>query len=466
MEMVEEMKMSDLADVKAFYQQNKTALLEELKAFLSIPSISTDPKYAGEVEKAALLLSNLLSKHGADHVQILPTKGHPIVYADYLVDDNLPTVLVYGHYDVQPPEPIEKWTNPPFEPTIRNGRIYARGACDDKGQLFIHLVVLAYLKSIDYPCNIKFLFEGEEEVGSVSLEAFIQDHLTLLKADLVLISDTAILGEEQPSIISGTKGILYFELTASGPKKDIHSGIYGGGVQNPMNAISHAIHSIKPIGDQIQIPGFYDDVILPKDTEMDVESYHFYNDALKEELGVSDFISDPNWTSTQTTYFMPTFDVHGMWGGYMQDGAKTIIPHSASAKCSFRLSPGQSPQKVKQQLEQFIASLEVPGITFSIEELSACEPSFIDHQSNAFQAASLAMLETFGKAPVQTRMGGSLPIVPMIQNLLKAEVVLLGFGTDEDNIHSPDENFKLNLFEKGIETVALFHKKLHLLDRS
>jgi acetylornithine deacetylase/succinyl-diaminopimelate desuccinylase-like protein len=461
MQMIQE-KEYTRKDSLNYIEENKERFLAELFDFLRIPSVSTDQKFAGDIRNAAKFIKTELNKIGVDHCAIMETAGHPVVYAEYIKDTNQPTVLVYGHYDVQPADPYELWDNPPFDPIIKNEKIYARGACDDKGQMFMHLKALEIIKEFSVKCNIKFLFEGEEEVGSVNLEQFIIDNKSLLSNDLLLISDTAILSNNQPSLMTGAKGILYYEIEATGPNRDIHSGIFGGAVANPLNALNHLLNGIRPDNGLIRIPDFYKDVIAPSKEELRLtEQVTSHDEQLRTDLSISNFIKEEGYTSIQTAYYRPTFDVHGIEGGYNLPGAKTIIPSKAIAKFSFRLAANQNPETLDLLIRDYIKKHTPSGIEFWTKLLGSCKPSFTSTESKGYLCAEKAMKTTFNKEVIPTKMGGSLPIIAMFEEHLKVNVIMMGFGLDTDDIHSPNEHYGVFNFLKGIETIPEFFKEFY-----
>jgi acetylornithine deacetylase/succinyl-diaminopimelate desuccinylase-like protein len=438
-----------------YVQTHGDRFVQELMEFLRIPSISTDPKYNGDIADAAELLAEHLEKAGAENVEIMPTEGHPVVYAALHVADDLPTVLVYGHYDVQPADPVELWHSPPFIPEIRDEKIYARGACDDKGQLFMQVKMLEFLtKHKDAPCNLKFLFEGEEEIGSRNLPAFIDKHEELLACDQVLISDTAMLSMETPSIICGLKGVALFEVEINGPRQDLHSGIYGGTVANPLNVLCKMVGDLHDADGRVTIPGFYDGVSVT-DAGLSAQ-VPFDRASFLNETGAPELHGERGFNTVERRGFRPTLDVNGMWGGYTGEGAKTVLPAQAFAKISMRLVPGQTQADIAEKFTTFFCALAPDSVTVSIQSIPGCEPAHTPLNGIGFRAADAAIRQSFGKAPIPTFMGGSIPIVPLFQEKLGVETVLLGFGLDTDNLHSPNEHFALANFFKGIETLPLF----------
>lgn len=449
-----------MQNIKDYIEQNKQRFLDELFELLRFPSISADPKYKEDVAKTADFVAEKLRAAGADKVEICPTAGHPIVYGEKIVDSNKPTVLVYGHYDVQPPDPLELWKTPPFEPTVRDGKIYARGACDDKGQFYMHVKAFELmLKTDGLPCNIKFMIEGEEEVGSDNLGVFVSQNKERLKADVVLISDTSMISLENPSLETGLRGLSYVEVEVQGPNRDLHSGVYGGAVANPAIILAKMIASLHDENNHITIPGFYDDVIALSEEEraalnkapFDIEEY-------KEDLGVEDVWGEKGYTTLERTGIRPTLEVNGIWGGYTGEGAKTVLPAKASAKISMRLVPNQDSNKITEIFKNHFKQIAPNTVKVSVRPHHGGEPVVTPTDSIAYRAASKAIEESFGKAPIPTRGGGSIPIVALFEEELGIKTVLMGFGLDSDNLHSPNEKYDIANYLKGIETIPLFHK--------
>lgn len=444
--------------INTYIKNNQERFVEELMGFLKIPSVSADSLYKSDVLKAAEFLKFQMENAGADTVEIIETIGHPIVYAEKMVDSLLPTVLIYGHYDVQPADPVELWESPPFEPQIRNGKIYARGACDDKGQMYMHVKVLEILNHYkNFPCNIKFLFEGEEEIGSVSLPKFILENKEKLAADVCLISDTELIANDTPSIIYGLKGVCYFDVLVKGPGRDLHSGMYGGAIANPLNILCEIIGKLKDHNNKILIPGFYNDLDLPSEKEKTfISELSFDGDNFKNNLGITAEHGEAGFSTPERIGFRPTLDVNGMCGGYTGEGAKTVIPSFAKAKISMRLVPGQKADKIAASFVKYVKAIAPKSVTVEIQTLTKCDPVIMPLESNAFNAASSAMNETFGKSPVPVRIGGTIPVVSLFEKYLGIKSVLMGFGLDSDNIHSPNESFGVFNYLKGIETIPLF----------
>lgn len=444
---------------KSYLDKHKDRMLEELTDILKIPSVSADPAYAKDVFSMAEDLENRLTKVGLEEVRAYETAGFPMVYGQKIIDPSLPTVLVYGHYDVQPADPLELWTSPPFEPVIRDEKIYARGACDDKGQMYLQVKALEVLIQTEtLPCNVKVLIEGEEEVGSANLEDFVKANTSLLSCDVILISDTAMLSKEQPSITTGLRGLSYVEVEVTGPNRDLHSGVYGGAVANPINILSQMIASLHDEKGRITIDGFYDDVEDVSAQERDLmASAPFSLDEYQAHLDIQAVQGEKGYSTLERTSIRPTLDVNGMWGGYIGEGAKTVLPSKAYAKISMRLVPYQSSENITERFTKHFQSLAPDSVTVKVTPHHGGEPAVTPVDSVAYQAASQAMEATFGVTPIPLRSGGSIPIVSMFEEVLGANTVLLGFGFDSDAIHSPDEHFGLWNFYKGIETVPYFY---------
>ena len=444
----------------------KEKYLNELIDFLKIPSISADTNYKNSVRKAAEWLSNSISKTGCENVEIIETKGHPIVFGEKIIDEKLPTILIYGHYDVQPPDPLNLWDNPPFEPVIKKtknhpeGAIYARGACDDKGQTFMHIKALEIMISKnELPCNVKLMIEGEEEVGSSNLEFFVKENQKKLKSDVILISDTGILNNDQPSITTGLRGLSYMEVKLTGPNRDLHSGLYGGTVANPINVLCQMISSLKDENNKITIPGFYDDILDVSDSERkEMSRVPFDLELFKESLSIDSVYGEKGFTTPERKSIRPTLDVNGIWGGYSGEGAKTVIPSEANAKISMRLVPNQNWKKISNLFIKHFKSIAPDSVNVDIKTHHGGQAYVTPTNSIAYKAAHLAYKKSFGKPPHSVRDGGSIPIVPMFEEVLGCKTILMGFGLDSDSIHSPNEHFGVFNFFKGIETIPYFHK--------
>lgn len=452
--------------VQDYINSNKENFLEELFELLKIPSVSADMKFKGDVLNAANFLKENLKKIGADNVTIYPTEGHPIVYADKMISESLPTVLVYGHYDVQPADPYELWDTDPFDPVVKKtkihpqGAVFARGACDDKGQMFMHLKAFeAMYKTNNLPCNVKFMLEGEEEVGSANLEKFVRANKELLDADVVLVSDTGIINNDTPSICVGLRGLSYVEVEVTGPNRDLHSGLYGGGVANPINILSTMIASLHDENGAINIPGFYNDVLeVTKEDRNEMAKAPFDVEYYKNDLDIKAIHGEKSYTTNERTSIRPSLDVNGIWGGYIGEGAKTVLPSKAYAKISMRLVPNQNSETITKLFKQHFESIAPDYVKVKVTPHHGGEGVVIPTDFPAYIAAKKAMETTFGKLPIPVRSGGSIPIVPMFEEVLGLKTILLGFGLDSDVIHSPNEHFGLFNFYKGIETIPYFFK--------
>lgn len=452
--------------VQSYIQANRDRFLEELLDMLRIPSISADPAYKAEVSKNADLVAESLRKAGADNVRVIPTAGHPVVYGEKIIGPDKPTVLVYGHYDVQPPDPLDLWTSGPFDPVIRQtdlhpeGAIYARGSADDKGQFFMHVKAFeAMLAENALPCNVKFMIEGEEEVGSAHLEQFLNDNASMLGCDVILISDTHMISRDTPSITVGLRGLSYVEVEVTGPCKDLHSGLYGGAVANPVNILAKMIASLHDENNHITIPGFYDDVltVTPEERKAMNEA-PFDEAAYRKELQIQMVHGEAGYTTLERTSIRPTLDVNGIWGGYTGEGAKTVLPAKAFAKISMRLVPNQDPEKITDLFARHFNSLAPPSVEVKVHYHHGGYPVVTPTDTPEYLAAHKAMEKAFGKAPIPQRGGGSIPIVPLFEKVLGVKTVLMGFGLDTDSIHSPNEHYGLFFFYKGIETIPYFYQ--------
>jgi len=451
---------SATSPTKEYIKANKERFLNELFELLRIPSVSADSKYKPDILKMAGAVKDKLLAAGADKAELVQTSGNPVVYGEKIIDAKLPTVLVYGHYDVQPADPLNLWNSPPFEPVIKDEKIYARGACDDKGQMFMHIKALeTMLKTNSLPCNVKFMIEGEEEVGSSNLGKFLEDNKERLKSDVILISDTGLIANDIPSLDVGLRGLCYMEVEVTGPNRDLHSGTYGGAVGNPINILCEMIASMKDKNNHITIPGFYDDVIeLSAEERSEMAKTPFSLDAYKKDLDINDICGETSFTTIERTGIRPTLDVNGIWGGYTGEGAKTVLPSKAFAKISMRLVPGQKSAKAAKLFTTYFNSIAPKSVKVKVTEHHGGEPVLTPTNSIAYKAASLALEDTFGKKPIPTRGGGSIPIVALFESVLGLKSVLMGFGLDTDAIHSPNEHFGIFNFFKGIETIPLFFK--------
>lgn len=449
-----------LMETTDYIKTNEKRFLDELFELLRIPSVSADSKYAGDVKRAAEFVAAKLKAAGADNVEICPTKGHPIVYGEKIIDASLPTVVVYGHYDVQPADPVNLWTSPPFEPVIKDGKIYARGSCDDKGQMYMHIKAFEMMMQTNtLPCNAKFMIEGEEEVGSSNLGEWVRANKARLKGDIILISDTSMVANDVPSIEAGLRGLSYMEVEVVGPNRDLHSGVFGGAVANPIQVLCEMITSMKDKDGHITIPGFYDDVVeLTKAEREELNRTPFNLDDYKKDLGVDDLFGEAGYTTLERTGIRSTLELNGIWGGYTGEGSKTVLPSKANAKISMRLVPNQSSKKISDLFAEHFKKIAPKSVKVKVAEHHGGEPAVTPTDSHAFKAASRAIEQTFGKKPIPTRGGGSIPIVALFEKELGLKTVLMGFGLDSDNIHSPDEHFGVFNFLKGIETIPLFFK--------
>ncbi|MFL2587010.1 MAG: dipeptidase [Flavobacteriaceae bacterium] len=454
-----------MSNFLAYVQEHQNRFLEELFSLIRIPSISADSNYATDMHKAAEAVKEALVKAGCTHTELCPTKGFPIVYGEKIIDATLPTVLVYGHYDVQPPDPLELWHNNPFDPLIKktalhpDGAIFARGACDDKGQMFMHIKALEVMEQNGgLPCNIKFMLEGEEEVGSDNLEHFVRANTQKLANDVILISDTGMLANDLPSITTGLRGMSYVEVEVTGPNRDLHSGLYGGAVANPINILSQMIASLHDENNQITIPGFYDKVAeLSPSQRREMEKIPFSLDDYKKALDITAVHGEKGYTTNERKSIRPSLDVNGIWGGYMGEGAKTVIASKAYAKISMRLVPNQSSEEITSLFKKHFTALAPDGVQIKITPHHGGEAYVMHAEGMEFQAASKAYVETFGKAPLPVRDGGSIPIVALFEETLDSKTILMGFGLDSDAIHSPNEHFGVFNFLKGIETIPYFY---------
>ncbi len=447
-------------DSKSYIESNKDRFLEELFELLRIPSISTSPDHKEEVQRAANYVRERLEKAGADRAEVHSTAGHPIVFGEKKVSEDAPTVLVYGHYDVQPPDPEDLWETPPFEPTVRNEEIYARGACDDKGQMYMHIKAFELMmEQGGVPCNVKFMFEGEEEIGSEHLESFVQQNKELLEADVVLVSDTAMLSNDTPSITTGIRGISYMEVELRGPNRDLHSGIYGGCVANPINELAEMIASLKDEKNRVNIPGFYDDVReVPEEERKALAEAPFDPARYKDELGIREVDGEEGFTTLERGAIRPTLDCNGIWGGYQGDGAKTVLPSKAGAKISMRLVPDQDSQKISKLFDDHIHKIAPHTVDVKVTHHHGGEAAVTPIDHPGYKAAHQAMADTFDKEPIPLRSGGTIPIVHLFEKELGIKTILMGFGLDSDAIHSPNEKFGLFNYYKGIETIPHFYE--------
>ncbi len=452
--------------VQAFIRENQKRFLDELFDLLRIPSISADPAHREDVARAAEFVADSLRSAGVDSTEVCPTAGHPIVYAEKITDPDLPTVLVYGHYDVQPPDPLELWTSPPFEPVVKkteqhpDGAIYARGSCDDKGQFFMHVKAFEAMQTAgELPCNVKFMIEGEEEVGSANLAIFCRENRERLACDVILISDTSMISNETPSITVGLRGLSYVEVAVTGPNRDLHSGVYGGAVANPINVLCEMIALLHDENHHITIPGFYDDVLTISDEERAAMGRAPFDlAAYQADLGINAVQGEKGYTTIERTSIRPTLDVNGIWGGYTGEGAKTVLPSKAHAKISMRLVPNQDPDQITRLFAEHFTRIAPPSVDVEVRPHHGGQAAVTPTDTPEYRAAHQAMAATFGKDPLPMRSGGSIPIVALFEEVLGVKTVLMGFGLDSDAIHSPNEHFGLFNYYRGIETIPHFFR--------
>lgn len=445
---------------KEYLEANKDRFLDELLDLLRIPSISARSEHRDDMKRCSEAVQQRLLEAGVDKAEIFQTEGHPVVYAEKIIDPSKPTVLVYGHYDVQPADPLDLWQSGPFDPVIKDRKIYARGACDDKGQFYMHVKALEIMnKTNSLPANIKFIIEGEEEVGSPNLAKFVIKNKTLLKADVILISDTSMISLDNPSIDIGVRGLSYIEIEVTGPNRDLHSGVYGGAVANPITILAQMIASCHDEDNHITIPGFYDDVQEVSNAERKLlHEAPFDKDEYKKDLGIKKIWGEKGFTTNERTGIRPTLELNGIWGGYTGEGSKTVLPSKAFAKISARLVPDQKSADITKKLISYFEKIAPPSVTVKAQEHHGGEPYMTPIDSAAYKAAAKAIKTTFGKDPVPVRGGGSIPICALFEKELGIKIVFMGFGLDSDNLHSPNEKFDLANFYKGIETIPYFHK--------
>jgi acetylornithine deacetylase/succinyl-diaminopimelate desuccinylase-like protein len=454
-----------MKSAKPYIQENKQRFLNELIDLLKIPSISADSNYKEDVINTAEVVKNRLKEAGCDLVEICKTPGYPIVYGEKIIDPKLPTILVYGHYDVQPPDPIELWNSPPFEPVIKKtelhpeGAIFARGSCDDKGQMYMHVKAMEYMTNTgQLPCNVKFMIEGEEEVGSESLGWFVERNQDKLANDIILISDTGMISPDVPSITTGLRGLSYVEVEVTGPNRDLHSGLYGGAVANPINILTQMIASLHDEDNHITIPGFYDNVDeLSLEERAKMGEAPFSLDAYKKSIDISDVHGENGYTTNERNSIRPTLDVNGIWGGYIGEGAKTVIASKASAKISMRLVPNQNWEDITDLFKNHFESIAPNSVTVKVTPHHGGQAYVTPIDCLGYKAAEKAYEVTFGKTPIPQRSGGSIPIVALFEKELKSKTILMGFGLDSDAIHSPNEHFGVWNYLKGIETIPQFY---------
>jgi acetylornithine deacetylase/succinyl-diaminopimelate desuccinylase-like protein len=455
-----------MENLKAYVQEHKNRFINELIELLKMPSISADSAYHQDVLNTAVVVEKALLEAGCETVEVCETPGYPIVYGEKIIDPDLPTVLVYGHYDVQPPDPVELWDSPPFEPVIKQtelhpqGAIYARGSSDDKGQVYMHVKALEYMTATNsLPCNVKFMIEGEEEVGSSSLVWFVERNQEKLANDIILISDTGMISKDQPSITTGLRGLSYVEVEVTGPNRDLHSGLYGGAVANPINILSKMIASLHDENNHITIPGFYDDVEeLSKEERAEMAKAPFSLEAYKEALDIEDVHGETGYVTNERNAIRPTLDVNGIWGGYTGEGAKTVIASKAFAKISMRLVPHQDWTQITELFAKHFENIAPKSVKVKVTPHHGGQGYVTPIDTIGFKAASMAYQDAFGVMPIPQRSGGSIPIVALFEKELGSKTILMGFGLDSDAIHSPNEHFGVFNFLKGIETIPLFYK--------
>jgi len=449
-----------MEDLKKYVEQNKDRFLSELFELIRIPSVSAKEAHKDDMYRAAQWIADKLMADGADKAEVYKTDGHPVVYGEKIIDPKLPTVLVYGHYDVQPAEPLDLWKSPAFEPEVRDGKIYARGADDDKGQAYMHFKAFEYMvKKGQLPCNVKFMIEGEEEIGSPSLGKFCEANKELLASDVILVSDTSMIGPDIPSITTGLRGLTYVEVEVTGPNRDLHSGLYGGAVDNPVNVLAKMIGSLTDADGKITVKGFYDDVedLSPAERE-EMARAPFNLEAYKKEIDVAEVNGEKGYSTMERTGIRPSLDVNGIWGGYTDKGAKTILPSKAYAKISMRLVPHQDSKKIAELFKAHFESIAPKTVKVKVDFLHGGEGYVSPTDTIEYQAASKAYETTYGKKPIPVRSGGSIPIISLFEKVLGVKSILMGFGLESDAIHSPNENYPLGQFYKGIETIPYFYK--------
>lgn len=449
-----------MKDLKNYIEQNKDRFLEELFSLIRIPSISSKTENKADMVRCAERWKELILAAGADKAEVMPTDGNPVVYGEKMINPKAPTVLVYGHYDVMPVDPEELWHTKPFEPVIKDGKIWARGADDDKGQSFMHAKAFEYLvKTGQLTCNVKFMLEGEEEIGSTSLYGFCEKHKELLKSDIILVSDTSMIATDTPSITVGLRGLTYLEVEVKGPNADLHSGIFGGAVANPINILCQMIGSLTDERNRITIPGFYDDVLVVSDEERALMAQAPFNlEDYKKSLDIEEVHGEEGYTTIERTGIRPTLDVCGIWGGYTGEGSKTVLPSEAHAKVSMRLVPNQNSQKIAELFQKHFEAMAPKCVKVKVTPCHGGEAYVSPIDMPAYKAAEKAYETTFGKRPIPTRSGGSIPIIAGFEKILGVKSILMGFGLGSDAIHSPNENYKLEHFFKGIETIPYFYK--------
>lgn len=446
--------------MKNYLKENHNRFMEELATLIRIPSISAQPEHHEDMLRCAKQWEKLLLEAGAQKVEIMPTEGNPVVYGERIINEEWPTVLVYSHYDVMPVEPLDLWHSDPFEPEIRDGKLYARGADDDKGQAFIQAKAFEYLvQSGEMKCNVKFIFEGEEEIGSPSLENFCKQHKELLQSDIILVSDTSMVSPETPSLTTGLRGLAYWEIEVTGPNRDLHSGHFGGAVKNPINALSEIIASVVDNKGKITIPHFYDDVVelAPEEREM-LKQVPFSLDKYTQAIDIDAVYGEEGYTTLERNSCRPSFDVCGIWGGYTGEGAKTVLPSKAYAKVSCRLVANQDHEKISQQFKEYIESNSPEGVRVEVKPMHGGQGYLCPIDLPAYKAAEKGFMKAFGKRPLAVRRGGSIPIISTFEQVLGQKTILMGFGLESNAIHSPNENFPIDMYHKGIEAVVEFYR--------
>ena len=449
-------------EIKEYIRENEERFLDELASLVRIPSVSAQPEHRADIDRCAARWCELLLAAGADEARVMPSEGNPLVYAEKRVDPSRPTVLVYAHYDVMPPEPLDLWRTPPFELTVADGRVWGRGTDDDKGQALILVKAFEYLvREGLLRHNVKFIFEGEEEIGSPSLNGFLRTHRDLLRADVILVSDTSMLGADLPSLTVGLRGLAYWEIKVTGPNRDLHSGHFGGAVANPLNVLCRMLARVVDADGRIAVPGFYDDVedISPEERAM-IAAIPFDEEAYKAAIGVRELEGELGYSTLERNSCRPSFDICGIWGGYTGEGAKTVLPSWAKAKVSCRLVPHQDHAKISRLFADFIQSIAPRSVAVEVTPLHGGEGYVCPLSLPAYRAAERAFAEAFGRPPLAVRRGGSIPIISDFERELGIKTVLMGFGLESDAIHSPNENFRLDIMRRGIEAVALFHQYL------
>jgi acetylornithine deacetylase/succinyl-diaminopimelate desuccinylase-like protein len=447
-------------NLKEYIEENKQRFLDELFDYIRIPSISSIADHKPDMYRAAEFVKDALLKAGADKAEVYETEGNPVTYAEKIIDPALPTVMVYGHMDVMPVDPVDLWDSKPFEPEIRDEKIWARGADDDKGQAFMHIKAFEFMvKTNQLPCNVKFMIEGEEEIGSPNLPKFCKEHKEMLKSDVILVSDTGLIAQDIPSITTGLRGLAYWEVEVTGPNRDLHSGIYGGAVANPINVLANMISQMVDENGHITIPGFYDDVIeVSPEERAEMAKAPFNEEEYKKAINVEELAGEKGYSTNERTGIRPSFDICGIWGGYTGEGAKTVLPSKAYAKISTRLVPNQDHQKIAEQFKNHFESIAPKSVKVKVTSLHGGQGYVCPTDTAEYKAADKAYTDTFGKKPIPVRSGGSIPIISEFEQILGVKSVLMGFGLESDAIHSPNENYPLFNFYKGIETIPLFYK--------